>query len=77
VDAREIQAAWAILRQALPEGWRVREPVFDPDGRQWSVWAVSKPPIKVMPVHGGGSTEAEALVNLAATLRARHPQAPR
>ena len=73
MDAREIEAAWAILRDALPEGWRVHEPVFDPDGRRWSVWAVSKRPVMVMPIRGGGSTEAEALVNLATTLRARHP----
>jgi hypothetical protein len=71
VDAGELQAAWQILREALPDGWRVHQPAYDPDSQRWSVWAVARPPIRVMPVRGGGATEAEALVNLAATLRAR------
>lgn len=71
VDAGELQAAWTILREALPDGWRVHQPAYDPDSRRWSIWAVARPPIRVMPVRGGGATEAEAIVNLAATLRAR------
>ena len=71
VDADELQAAWTILREALPDGWRIHQPAYDPDNHRWSVWAVARPPIRVMPVHGGGATEAEALVNLAVMLRAR------
>ena len=72
VDAGgELQAAWTILREALPDGWRVHQPAYDPDNHRWSVWATARPPIRVMPVRGGGATEAEAIVNLAVMLRAR------
>jgi hypothetical protein len=73
MDGGQRDAAWAILRDALPDGWRVNEPSYDPDHHRWSVWAVPRPPIRVLPIRGGGASEAEALVNLAATLRARHP----
>jgi len=72
VDAgTELQAAWTILREALPAGWHVHQPAYDPDNRRWSVWAGAGPPVRVMPVRGGGASEAEALVNLAVMLRAR------
>ena len=73
MDGGQLQAAWTILQDALRDGWRVHEPRYDPDHHVWSVWAVPRPPIRVLPVRGGGATEAEALVDLAATLRARHP----
>jgi len=73
VDRGQLDAAWTILREALPDGWRVNEPLYDADHHTWSVWAVPRPPIRVLPIRGGGASEAEALVNLAATLRARHP----
>ena len=46
VDARELQAAWTILREALPGGWRVYPPAYDPDNHRWSVWAVARPPTR-------------------------------
>ncbi|MFI5261266.1 MAG: hypothetical protein ACHQZR_01775 [Candidatus Limnocylindrales bacterium] len=67
----DADAAWTILQQALPKGWRVREPTFDPDGHVWSVWAVPPAPIRVLPVRGGGPTEAAAMVDLATKLRDR------
>ncbi|HEY7941098.1 MAG TPA: hypothetical protein VID25_04060 [Candidatus Limnocylindrales bacterium] len=73
MDGGQLEAARAILRDALPDGWRVNEPLYDPDRRVWSVWAVARPPIRVLPIRGGGASEAEALVNLAATLRTRYP----
>ena len=77
MDGGQRDAAWAILHEALPDGWRVNEPLHDADHRTWSVWAVSRPPIRVVPIRGSGAPEAEALVNLAATLRARRPRVRR
>ena len=73
VDAHEVEAAWTIVRDALPPGWRVRRPLYDPDGHAWSVWAVSRPPIRSLPIRGGGATLAAALVDLAAKLHGRPP----
>jgi hypothetical protein len=66
-----VVAAWEVLQDALPPGWRAHPPTYDPDAQRWSVWAVPRPPIAVHPVRGGGATEAMALADLAASLRAR------
>lgn len=70
-DAPRREAAWVILRRALPLGWRIGDPIFEPDSRVWSVWALPHPPVRVMPIRGAGPTEAAALVDLATKLRAR------
>ena len=35
------QAAWAAIHEALPAGWRVGPPTFDPGQHHWSVTARS------------------------------------
>jgi hypothetical protein len=67
----DVDAAWTILRRALPHGWRAREPTYDPAARVWSVWAVPPPPLRILPVRGGAATEAAAIVDLAAKLAGR------
>jgi hypothetical protein len=56
----QLEAAWAILREALPDGWRVNEPLYDPDRQGWSVWAVPRPPIRVLPIRGSGASAASS-----------------
>jgi hypothetical protein len=70
VDSRE--TAWAAVHEALPAGWRVGPPTFDPGRRVWSVTAWSgtrgggRPPVTVP---GTGDDEMAALRDLDDRLR--------
>jgi len=69
-DPREV--VWNAAHEALPAGWRVGPPTYDPARRQWSVTARSPTPGRrraAATVSGTGEDELAALSDLDARLR--------
>jgi hypothetical protein len=66
------QAAWDLVQEATPAGWTIGRPLYLGNQR-WAVWAIGQRPGQERQappqVEGTGSTEAEALTDLAAKLR--------
>src|SRR6476620_9832420 len=68
----EREAAWDAVHEALPAGWTVGPPTFDPGVPQWSVTARSVAYSRLKPpqtVTGTGVDETAALRNLDERLR--------
>lgn len=69
----DVEAAWEIVRDATPATWTVGRPLNLPNHR-WAVWAIG--PRRVgqaqtpRQLEGTEATEAEALVDHTAKLRA-------
>jgi hypothetical protein len=73
----ELEAAWDRLWEALPAGWRVGQPSFDPGRHGWSVSAVDQRTTGrgriPRSVTGFGDQPAAALVDLDSRLRGADP----
>lgn len=69
MTARE--RVWNAVHDALPTGWRVGPPTYDPEHHRWSVTARSPQPGRRKPpetITGTGEDEIAALTYLALAL---------
>ncbi|HEY7940599.1 MAG TPA: hypothetical protein VID25_01525 [Candidatus Limnocylindrales bacterium] len=66
------QAAWELVNDATPAGWTIGRPIYLGNQR-WAVWAIGPKTDRERQfptqTEGTGTTQAEALTNLAAQLR--------
>lgn len=67
----ELEAAWAAVHEALPEGWSVMHPSYHVEDRQWHVFAADHRRGRTLPdyIEATGENEAHALRGLAELLR--------
>jgi hypothetical protein len=66
------EAAWELANDTMPAGWTLGRPIYLGNQR-WAVWAIGPRPgrDRQLPpqIEGTGSTQVEALTDLAAKLR--------
>ena len=68
----ELEKAWSAVHDALPAGWRVMQPSYHVEDRQWHVFAADHRPGRKRPdyIESVVMDEAHALRWLAELLRA-------